>query len=302
MAKRGRSIEIVIEARDAASGVLKHVEKSVRGFGSGTVGARGGGVADTTSNFERMAGAALRMGAAIQIANVGMKLFAGTVSAVKGDYAGMELMIRRLPLGIGEITGTVADWGRGVIGPWREVWAMMEKLKKRAAAEDLFGKTFDRLRAIQKTAREEITTSGMSATAREFHQLQKQYQARVMEIERMRVSGSGVTAQQADKALAEVRAAFDAGFMDMGRKAAEKLKAALPTDKQLGIRLAPTIESRFLERAPGIGRAAEVAKKSDEKLARLVEAVGQQRALDAERNTLLGKLIAPEFTVVEISG
>jgi len=303
MAKRGRSIDIVIEARDEASGVLKHVEKSVRGFGSGTVGARGGGAAAATSQFERMAGHALKIGAAIQIANIAIKAGAAITSAIKGDFAGMELIIRRLPMGIGEIVGTVTDWLRSVTG----VTAELEKIKQKRIDEALFSKKLDRLQAIQKTAREETTTRGMDAAGREFYQLHKQYKARLREIDRLQVldEGVGVTAQQAAKAVADVRAAFDAGLLVMGQKAAEQLKAGLPTDKQLGklgIRLAPTIESRFLERAPGIGRAAEVAKKSDEKLARLVEAIGQQQALDSARNDLLGKLIAPEFTVVEISG
>jgi len=293
-----RAIDMVIRARDEASAVVGKVEQRVKRFGGGAGGAAG----EAGNAFQRWGTAVMRIGAAVQIANVGIKTVAAVTSLIKGDYEGMELVIRRLPMGIGEIAGTMTDWLRGLRGVNAELAAFQAKLTE----QDAFAKDMDRRRkaksdalsrfaALQDAAERQAETAGLSPIDKQRYAVHKEFADRVRAANAEVAKGVGVTASDAAKVIAAAHVAFEAQM--------DALKQA-PADEQARARQsAGVIESRFLH-GPA-EKAAEETRKSTTLLGKIADLTSQQldmarRQLEAVQAAGQGG-INEEFAILEIN-
>lgn len=99
-----RYLDVVIRARDSMRAGLRSAQESV-----GSFAARLRSIGSGEDGFAGLVRGGIAFGAAINGAQIATDSALSTVRAMKGDWSGVEDVVRRLPLGIGRIVGGIID-------------------------------------------------------------------------------------------------------------------------------------------------------------------------------------------------
>lgn len=110
------------------------------------------GAKATTSQFEKLGTAALKVGIAVEATKAAVATVGIVTAAMKGDWEGVEKLVARLPFGLGEIASIAAEVTDQLTGVADE----MERINRAASAADKYRTGMEKLQAIGDAARQSV--------------------------------------------------------------------------------------------------------------------------------------------------
>jgi len=181
------------------------------------------GAKQTTSQFERLGTAALKVGIAVESAKAGLVVLGLVTAAVKGDWEKVDEFAFRLPFGLGEICQLTA----AIMDYWTGAADEAERLNKAVERQRAYQSGMERLQSIIRSS----NLSAKSATGDQRAVLEDQRKALLDEIKH--TQGSQLKKQAAvDAVNAEYQAKLMAPIQRIIKDRAYQAATAGMTDSE----------------------------------------------------------------------